>query len=218
MIVGTRGVPRRRRRTRIETLSDLVFGLALSIGALTTIGRPADDPADLVPAALGFGLGFIVLIVVWLRYTRIVALARCETPAFLALHAAMLFLVCVEPYLFNFVFIQGHVIEQNAPALARSAYELGSMLLAIDLGLLLVILAGFEHLAIGGEATGRTRTRTRDRRFSRNAQLGLAACFLLSAWPSFFDLPVLGLSVRVLLWMTPLAILGVLLVVRNLPA
>jgi hypothetical protein len=30
-------------KSRIESLSDLIFGLALSIGALTLIGKPPDD-------------------------------------------------------------------------------------------------------------------------------------------------------------------------------
>ncbi len=36
------------RKPRIETLSDLILGLALSIGALTLIGQPPTDFGQLV--------------------------------------------------------------------------------------------------------------------------------------------------------------------------
>ncbi|MGA8905521.1 MAG: hypothetical protein WB661_11010, partial [Candidatus Bathyarchaeia archaeon] len=70
-------MPRNRGQTiprpRIETLSDLVFGLALSIGALTLVGKPPSTPADIRSDVLGFGFSFIILISVWVRYTRIMS-------------------------------------------------------------------------------------------------------------------------------------------------
>ena len=52
-------------KPRIESLSDLIFGLALSIGALALIAQPVLSPADLVRDLVDFAFGFIVLIAVW---------------------------------------------------------------------------------------------------------------------------------------------------------
>src|SRR6266705_5184687 len=56
-------------KPRIESLSDLIFGLALSIGALALIAQPVLTAGDLLRDLLDFAFGFIVLIVVWVRYT-----------------------------------------------------------------------------------------------------------------------------------------------------
>jgi hypothetical protein len=70
-----------RIRIRIETLSDLVFGLALSIGSLVLIGKAPQSGLDLAIDILLFGFGFFVIVMIWLGYSRTMAVLPGEVPA-----------------------------------------------------------------------------------------------------------------------------------------
>jgi len=88
-------------KTRIESLSDLIFGLALSIGALTLIGQPPSDFQALVLSIAFYAFSFLILISVWYSYTRTMALLRVETDRLVSFNILLLFLVSIEPFLFN---------------------------------------------------------------------------------------------------------------------
>jgi hypothetical protein len=60
-------------RLRIETLSDLVFGLALSIGSITLIEHIPVDAAHLINDVELFAFSFLIVVGIWLGYTRIIA-------------------------------------------------------------------------------------------------------------------------------------------------
>ena len=66
-------------KSRIETFSDLIFGLALSIGALTLIGTVPSDFQDLLISIAYYAFSFLILISVWYSYTRIMTHVRIET-------------------------------------------------------------------------------------------------------------------------------------------
>ena len=59
-----------RPRPRIQSLSDLIFGLALSIGALTLIGQQSADFQHLLISLFYYGFSFLILINVWRIYTN----------------------------------------------------------------------------------------------------------------------------------------------------
>jgi uncharacterized membrane protein len=59
--------PARPPRPRIESLSDLVFGLALSIGAFGLVSSPPTDDAGFYRDVITFGFNFVVLISIWVR-------------------------------------------------------------------------------------------------------------------------------------------------------
>ncbi|MGD0644409.1 MAG: TMEM175 family protein [Candidatus Bathyarchaeia archaeon] len=88
-------------KARIESLSDLIFGLALSIGALTLIGQPPSDFTALTFAIAYYGFSFLILISVWYSYTRAMSQLHFETTRTVLLNIALLFLVSIEPFLFN---------------------------------------------------------------------------------------------------------------------
>src|SRR5216683_7535019 len=90
-----------RPRPRIQSLSDLIFGLALSIGALNLITSKPTDTSILFGSIATFGFSFLILIFVWFRYTEVMSVLPVETGRTRALNTAMLFLVAIEPYLFN---------------------------------------------------------------------------------------------------------------------
>ena len=49
-------------RPRIETLSDLIFGLALSIGAITLLSEKPNNFVGLASSLLGFGWAFLIFL------------------------------------------------------------------------------------------------------------------------------------------------------------
>jgi uncharacterized membrane protein len=63
---------------RIESLSDLIFGLALSIGSLELIARTPRTPEDLGMSVALFAFSFVVVVSIWVGYTRIMAVLQGE--------------------------------------------------------------------------------------------------------------------------------------------
>lgn len=184
-------------RQRIETLSDLVFGLALSIGALTLIGKAPTTPADIQAEILGFGFSFIILISVWLRYTRIMSMLPMETMATILVNVALLFLVSVEPYLFHLV---------NSVGSFSVLFDYVSVVYAIDLACLMGILALFSHLIIKESRSKSAQLMAHERR-ARNGFLLSAALFAVSTLPLFFSWRFEGTPLRVLFWYASLVAL-----------
>lgn len=66
-------------KPRIESLSDLIFGLALSIGALTLIGQEPANAIQLILSVMYFAFSFIILIGVWWNHTQSMTLLRIES-------------------------------------------------------------------------------------------------------------------------------------------
>jgi len=188
----TRPVP----RPRIETLSDLVFGLALSIGALTLIGKPPVTTSDISGDIMGFGFSFIILISVWLRYTWIMSVLPVETGTTVLLNIVLLFLVSIEPYLFSLL---------NYAELTVFAYA--SVLYALDLAGLMAILALFTKMLTAEERKLVAASELSRQRIVRNILFLSSLLFLVSALPHFLSWRVQGTPVRVLFWYVPLVVL-----------
>ena len=94
-------------RPRIQGLSDLIFGLALSIGAIQFVGNLPSAPQGLNLDLIEFGFSFLILINVWNRYTTTMSVMPVETPALVRLNMVLLFLVAIEPFLLDVMFVQG---------------------------------------------------------------------------------------------------------------
>jgi len=55
------GATNQRSKLRIENLSDLVFGLALSIGSISLFLKSVQTPYDLVVNVALFGYSFLII-------------------------------------------------------------------------------------------------------------------------------------------------------------
>jgi uncharacterized membrane protein len=126
-----------RPKPRIESLSDLIFGLALSVGAITLVGNINNikTSGDLLNDIIVFGYSFLILIVVWIRYTKIMSVLPFERQWTISLNVALLFTVSLEPFLFN-------VLQLGSSDIRDSA----SQFYAVDLGVMLAILASFTFV------------------------------------------------------------------------
>jgi uncharacterized membrane protein len=182
-------------KSRIETLSDLVFGLALSIGALTLIGNAPTSFEELLKSIVYFAFSFAILISVWYNYTRTMSNVHIETTREVQLNIVLLFLVSIEPFLFNELF------SSSIPTMDVS------MLYAVDLGGLFLIQSFLANSVLAD------KKRPEELRCYyaslRNSQIVGAAVFFISAIPFFWTwaIPInskTSIPFRFILWIIPL--------------
>jgi len=182
----------------METLSDLVFGLALSVGALALVAQPPTSVGALYTHLTAFGFSFVILILVWLSYTRIMAVHAAEDRRTIVLNAALLFSVSIEPFLFNLLFgaNQGSVFI----GAVSQAYSL-------DLGVMIGVLGLFSwDLAIGRRPSLAPAVQHSLRR-EAGARWLVAGIYAVSAAPIFFQPLVFTQPVRIWIWAIGLGVL-----------
>ncbi|HZW84300.1 MAG TPA: TMEM175 family protein [Nitrososphaerales archaeon] len=190
-------------RPRIESLSDLIFGLALSIGAFALVSSPPVTEGGFYKDIVTFGFNFIVLITVWLRYTRIMSALPVETRGTMALNTVLLFTVSLEPFIFNILRSPNAGNPANFPL---GLYEAASSSYGLDLGAMTLILGVFT-LALADEEKSLVPKEMLSRLRKEAATWFIsAAVFFVSAVPLFGKVGVEGLllngiSVRELMWL-----------------
>jgi len=178
-----------RPRPRIESLTDLVFGLALSIGAIILISKPPTNPGELFQSIAAFGFSFLILIQIWFRFTEIMSVLPVQTTWTRILNTILLFLVALEPYLFNT--LPFFAPEQSSTGLV----DVTSSVYAVDIGGIYGILALFTHTLTMEERELLTPDLLRRYKLSRNLEIVVATIFLVSAVPQLFTL-----SLRYYVW------------------
>lgn len=188
-------------RPRIQGLSDLIFGLALSIGsAQLLVSKYPSGGYEILDALVVFGFSFLILINVWLRYTSITSVVPIETTAMVRLNVLLLFLVAIEPYLFNIIAKSGLSVD---PGLDASAFY------ALDIGGMNLVIAYFTHVTtMEGKRLIPDDLVKRFRR-SRNYILLVGLIFTFSAIPNFATISVFGTSFRVALWIATVPLIWI---------
>jgi len=190
----------------IEGLVDLIFGLALSIGALILINTIPQNPGEIINDLLAFTYGFIILVFIWEEITKEMLLFKVETQGTLRVTYILLFLVALEPYLFN-------LITQHAES---SIDELASMLYALDLGALMLILAFFAQKIVNGEGNVTPKVR-RFYRYKRQSFMFTAAVFIISMVPIFWSISIGDWTkLRFVLWLIAPMMGLIMTVIRHL--
>jgi uncharacterized membrane protein len=202
-------------KIRIESLSDLVFGLALSIGSLVLLSKPALGLNDVVINVVEFGFSFLIIVFTWLGYSRTMAVLSSETPNTLYLNLFLLFLVAVEPYLF-------YVLVSST---TNNFAEVFSVPYALDVGAIFLVLGGLSRLVIVEDERNKSRGSVRLHpeivmRFRRIliSDTIIGAAYLFSALP----LQILWVSTpfgysRFLIWYSSLATFYVVRIVTRKP-
>jgi hypothetical protein len=199
-------------QSRLEMFSDLIFGLSLSISAITLIGSPAYNQPSITNKIISFTFNFIILIMIWIRYTGTMAILPIETGQIIFLTLLTLLLVGLEPYLLSIV--QGTLFVVNPADQNLTMADYASSLYALDLAGLVAIQGFFTHILSKEEKGLIPPTLLHKYRVGRNAQLLLSAVFVLSALPQFWTTSILGLPLRIQFWWIPL-IGSVILIVRK---
>jgi len=187
-------------RPRIQGLSDLIFGLALSIGAIKFVGSLPTDPSTLTIDLAEFGFSFLILINVWNRYTSTTSVIPVETSWMVRLNMVLLFLVAIEPFLFDV--LVGSSLGSDVGVAASEYY-------GFDIAGMNLILAYFTHLLASEEKNLIPREMIGRYKTIRNLLIVGAAMFLVSELPIFWSIIVEGLPLRIVLWMLTLPVVRI---------
>lgn len=184
----------RSPKTRIESLTDLIFGLALSIGSVSLLSKPPSSPADVIMDLAGFGFSFLILISIWFRYTNIMSVLPVETSGTMFLNAVMLFLVSIEPYLLSLLVFGSFQASGVAVLIfASGAYALDLAGLTFILGLFAHQLTIEDRKLVKPELVGQYRR-------IRDTQYLASLLFAVTALPPFWSWEILGTRARFFLW------------------
>ncbi len=184
-------------RPRIEALSDLIFGLALSLSAYSLLTRPPTQLSGLASDMLAFTFNFLILISVWIRYTGIMSVLPTENRTTRTLNVAMLFSVSLVPYLFNLVTLYGRTNE-------AIIVEYASVFFAADMAALASILAFFIHELAVEEKQLIAKELIRPYRSARNSMIFSTLLFLLTTAPQFWQWQIQNIPFRFYLWLVPI--------------
>ncbi len=189
-----------RPRPRIEGLSDLIFGLALSIGAISLVGNISSIISDgiLAEVIVIYAFSFLILISVWLRYTRIMSVLPLENYRTAVLNVALLFTVSIEPFLFNLLQLGANQIKDFA-----------SQVYAGDLGIMMAILGGFSFVLTSEEKHLIPKDLIREFKMQSAIMFMAAAFFLISIPIPFSYMATPNLPLRDALWIVPFILSGV---------
>jgi uncharacterized membrane protein len=186
-------------RPRIQGLSDLVFGLALSVAAVsfTFGGSLPSDPVTLTNDLASFGFTFLILINVWNRYTSTTSVMPVETPVMIRVNMLLLFLVVIEPLLFNVLYFKGFATDVGQEA---------SLYYGLDIGGMNLILAYFTHALTVEEKNLVPKEMFHRLKITRDLLLFSAALFLVADLPIFSNLMFAGLPARIDIWVISIPI------------
>jgi len=185
-------------RPRIQTLSDMIFGLALSIGAVSLLSQKPGNFTAVTYSIASFGFAFLILALVWFRYSKIMSVLPVESSGIVWANMLLLFLVSIEPYLFNLMTVSAY-----SPAPGQLDSGSTSTLYALDLGGLMLILAVFMHKLTDEEKRLIPRELLRGYRLTMYTTILAGILFLLSALPVFWSVIVISspsVPVRYVLW------------------
>jgi len=151
-----------------------------------------------------FGFSFLILITMWLRYTRIMSVFPLESRRVVNLNIMLLFCVSIEPFLFNLI--------RNTPAVTdpKAFADATSTLYALDLGAMFGILGGFTLTLADEERKLIPKALIRQYRIEGVSWFVCGLIFGVSALPVFFKITIGNdVSIRYYLWIVPLLLIWI---------
>ena len=189
---------RRRPRPRLESLSDLIYGLSLSIGAISLVITNGQTLtiSDIDRNILDFVFVFMILITSWIIYTSDMSVLPIETRLITFLNVVLLVLVAITPYLFD---------QVTSPAATFDVQNYSSILFTLDYAATLLIMTIFSHVIAQEERQLVDGEIMESFRRGRNRLLLLMIVVLLSLGAPW-DWLVVGVHVRLLVWAVPIAL------------
>ena len=192
------------RRQDIENLSNLVFGLSLSIVALILITNPADTPREMAEDILWFTFSFMIVISVWKSYVAIVAEMEVWNSRDVRLNILLLLFVGLEPYLFNAITFGN---DKLTPAMQDEMNNLGTIAFALNIAAILLILAIYYHI-LAKEHAKCAKDLARYKA-ERNQRILTGSIFAVSALPWFWGVKLANTELRYVIWFVPLVLLTI---------
>jgi hypothetical protein len=182
----------------MEVLSEIVFGLALSVGALALVGNPPTSPGTLYTALATFGFSFLILILVWLAYSRLRSVGTFEGGWSLRLNVVLLFTVSIEPFLFDLL------VKSNQSAAFQAAV---SQAYGIDIGVMIGVLGLLDLYFLAAPRLVLTPGVRRRLRLDGINRWVVAGIFFVGTAPIFWQVHIETQPIRIVIWVVGLLIL-----------
>ncbi len=176
----------------------MIFGLALSVGAITLVGKPPTTVPGLYEDILLFGFSFAILISVWMRYSRIMSVLPLENRRTISLNTLLLFTVSLEPFLYN-------LLNENSSSSSPTFFNAIAIAYGTDLGILMLILGFFTALLVNEEKKLIPKDLVKEYTYDAISYYFSAALFLLSPLIPL-SIPGIGFQLRFDFWILPLII------------
>jgi len=186
-----------------------VFGLALSIGAITLVESPPKTSLAIYADVGTFAVSFYIIISIWLRYTRIMSVLPLERRRTIFANSILLFCVAIEPFLFNL--LQKPIVGAETSSFLATA----STLFGLDIAGMFLVLGLFCNEIATEDRKLVARNLIGTFRRERNWLFLSSAFFFVSAIPVLWSIQIKGTSIRYLIWIVPLALVWVASVHRR---
>jgi uncharacterized membrane protein len=164
----------------------MIFGLALSIGAVSQLTQKPGNLMGIMYSLLSFGFAFLILSVVWFRYSKVMSVLPVESAGVVAANMILLFLVSAEPYLYNLM-----TISSSSPSAGQLDSATTTALYALDFGALMIILAFFTYKLTLEDKHLIPRELMKSYWRTTYSTAIAAAIFILSALPIFWSVVII---------------------------
>jgi uncharacterized membrane protein len=151
-----------------------------------------------------FGFNFLILISVWMRYTRVMSVLPLENRWTSLLNTLLLFDVSIEPFLFNILRSVNGTTPAEAPLLGAA-----TSLYGVDLGGAMLIMGIFTLVVADEDRKLVPKDVIREFRIEAAVWTICAGIFLVSALPVTGSIGLDGQSLRTLLWVSALGVFWV---------
>ena len=189
----------RRPRPRLESLSDLIYGLSLPIGAIGLVVNSVQSSGtgDINRNIIDFIFVFMILVTSWIVYTETTSVLPIETRPVTSLNVVLLVLVAIMPYLFEQAILQFNTGDVQNYA---------SSLFVLDVSGQIVIASAFAHIVVSeGRRLAAEAGVVAGFRRSRNL-LFLVALVVLIGLGVPWDWLLLQVHVRMLVCFVPILV------------
>jgi len=173
----------------------MVFGLALSVGALALVSNPPTTSTDLYTDIATFGFSFLILILVWFAYTRLMSVFTLEDQWAVVLNTVLLFTVSIEPFLFNVL---------KSSTISTGFFDVVTQAYAADLGVMMVVLGLFAWELVRSHHPPLAPPLQKGFRTEAVHRWVMAGLFFVSIAPVFNQIDFASEPIRIWIWLVPL--------------
>jgi len=185
-------------RLKPDSFSDIIFGLALSIGSLILIQNRVQVWQSFVWNIVLFGFSFAVIAMAWLSFSATIRYLSTEVPVVVFLTLALFFCVILEPYLF-------YMLMNGSGQLSMVISEV----FAFDIGFMFFVLGILAEMVLKEASLNHPSYHSGDLETLEHMiypRYVVGALFLISIVPFFWvSTPLLG-HLRPIVWTSSIAV------------
>jgi len=191
------GKRRNQVRLKPDSFSDIIFGLALSIGSLVLIENRVQVWQSFVWNIVLFGFSFGVIALAWLSFSATMRYLSTEVPTVIFLNLMLFFCVILEPYVF-------YMLMNSSGQLSMVI----SQVFAFDVGFMFFVLGILAEMVVKEARLNHPHYHSDDlETLGRMVypRYVAGALFLISVVPFFWISTPLG-HLRSIIWASALAV------------